>query len=193
MVDRGTETQWSSILGDIATSVDEAEYNALVKAAAEGSGLVAFGHDLGYEFSLLIWVSSSTAKAIATRLCLPEVRYMEVKFLWVKEALRHLFVQFARLLLERESRRRVDQDNDNEGNQGESVGGLFSSAEAQSLPSASLKKKKTTHRYLVTRCDHPLGSLHEPLELFSSFVRPYLYRPLCTSSSSTLTPVPTCS
>ena len=62
--------------GRCSSSVDEAEHNALVKAAAEGSGLVA-GHDLGYEFSLLIWVSNTTVKAIATRLGLPEVRHME--------------------------------------------------------------------------------------------------------------------
>ena len=43
--------------------------------------------DLGYEFQLRIWVDSSAAEAIVTRLGLRKVRHMEVKFLRAPEAL----------------------------------------------------------------------------------------------------------
>jgi hypothetical protein len=67
-------------------SVGEAEYYAMVKAAAEGLGIQAMAKDLGYDFGLRIWVDSSTAKAIASRIGLGRVRHMEVKYLWAQEA-----------------------------------------------------------------------------------------------------------
>lgn len=58
----------------------------MVKAAAEGLGIQAMAKDLGYDFGLRIWVDSSTAKAIASRIGLGRVRHMEVKYLWAQEA-----------------------------------------------------------------------------------------------------------
>ena len=49
-----TVQHWSSTQAIIALSVGEAEYYALVKAAAEGLAMVALGRDLGYEFNLHI-------------------------------------------------------------------------------------------------------------------------------------------
>ena len=77
---------WSSTQGSVALSVGEAEYYALIKAAAEGLGMVALGHDLGFDFKLRIWVDSNTAKAIVSRLGLGKVRHMEVRYLWAQEA-----------------------------------------------------------------------------------------------------------
>ena len=88
VVDGGTVKHWSSTQATIALSVGEAEYYALVKAAAEGLALQALAQDLGYELRLRIWVDSSVAKAIVTRLGLGKVRHMEVKFLWAQEAYR---------------------------------------------------------------------------------------------------------
>ena len=63
----------------------EAEYYALIKAAAEGLGMVSLGRDLGYDFKLRIWVDSNTAKAIVSRLGLGRVRHMEVRYPWAQE------------------------------------------------------------------------------------------------------------
>ena len=84
----GAIKSWSSTQGTIALSVGEAEYYAMVKAAAEGLALVALGEDLGFKLKLKLWVDSNAAKAIASRLGLGRVRHMEVKFLWAQEALR---------------------------------------------------------------------------------------------------------
>ena len=80
MIDGGTVKHWSSTQATIALSVGEAEYYALIKAAAEGLAMVALVRGLGYELSLRIWGDSTTAKAIVTRLGLGKVRHMEVKF-----------------------------------------------------------------------------------------------------------------
>ena len=79
---------WSSTQGTLALSVGEAEYYALIKAAAEGLGLQALAKDMGYEMKVRIWVDSTTAKAIAARLGLGRVRHLEVKYLWAQQALK---------------------------------------------------------------------------------------------------------
>jgi hypothetical protein len=43
---------------------------------------------MGYDFQLRIWVDSTTAKAIAARIGLGKVRHMEVKYLWVQQAMK---------------------------------------------------------------------------------------------------------
>ena len=86
MIDGGAIKHWSSTQGSVALSVGEAEYYALVKAAAEGIGMVSLGEDLGYNFRLRLWVDSNTAKAITSRLGLGKVRHLEVRYLWVQEA-----------------------------------------------------------------------------------------------------------
>ena len=67
-------------------SVGEAEYYALIKAAAAGLGIVSLGRDLGFDFRLRIHVDSNTAKAITSRLGLGKVRHMEVRYLWAQDA-----------------------------------------------------------------------------------------------------------
>ena len=101
MIDGGTVKHWSSTQATIALSVGQAEYYALVKAAAEGLAMVALGRDLGYEFNLRIWVDSTTAKAIVTRLGLGKVRHMEVKFLWAQEAIRRKLFEMRKITGER--------------------------------------------------------------------------------------------
>lgn len=64
----------------------EAEYYALIKAAAEGLGIIALGQDLGFDFKLRLHVDSNTAKAITARLGLGKVRHMEVRYLWAQGA-----------------------------------------------------------------------------------------------------------
>ena len=68
VIDGGTVKHWSSTQATIALSVGEAEYYALVKAATEALVMVALGRDFEYDLCLRIWVDSTTAKAIVTRL-----------------------------------------------------------------------------------------------------------------------------
>ena len=79
---------WSSTQKSIATSSGEAEFYALTKAAAEGLGVQAVAADLGWIFKLQVWVDSTAARAVANRTGLGKVRHLEVRFLWVQEALR---------------------------------------------------------------------------------------------------------
>ena len=85
----GAIKHWSSTQGSIALSVGEAEYYALVKAAAEGLGIPSLAQDVGIELKLRLWVDSTTADAIASRIGLGKVRHMEVKYLWAQEAHRN--------------------------------------------------------------------------------------------------------
>ena len=88
MIAGGVVKTGSSTQGTLALSVGEAEYYALTNAAAEGLGLQALAQDMGYEMKVRIWVDSTTAKAIATRLGLGRVRHMEVMYVWAQQALK---------------------------------------------------------------------------------------------------------
>ena len=146
--------------------------------------------------SVTIWdtsSSSSTVKAIATRLGLPEVRHMETKFLWVQKVLRHFSVQFARPPCRRESLADLSTKTM-----------TMREIKANQLEGSSHRPRHSHFQvrpwtYLRTIFGDSLRPpscswlFLEVSGLFSSFVRPYLDRPSCTSSSSTLTPVPACS
>ena len=79
---------WSSTQKTMATSSGEAELYALTKAAAEGLGVQSVAADLGYEMDLRVWVDSTAARAVASRTGLGKVRHLEVRYLWVQEALK---------------------------------------------------------------------------------------------------------
>jgi len=82
----GALKSWASTQGSIALSSGEAEYYSLVKAAAEGLGIQALAKDLGYDLQVRIWVDSTAAKSIVSRIGLGRVRHLEVKYLWAQEA-----------------------------------------------------------------------------------------------------------
>jgi hypothetical protein len=84
----GLVKTWSGTQTIIAQSSGEAEYYALVRAAAEALGLQSIMTDLGWRSTIRLWVDSSAAKAIASRTGLGRVRHMEVKFLWLQQAMR---------------------------------------------------------------------------------------------------------
>ena len=44
--------------------------------------------DLGWNMKVRIWVDSTAAKAIASRTGLGRVRHLEVRYLWVQDALK---------------------------------------------------------------------------------------------------------
>jgi hypothetical protein len=84
----GAIKTWSSTQSVAALSSGEAEYYALVKAAAEGLGIQSLAKDLGWDFKVRIWVDATAARGIACRTGLGKIRHMETKVLWVQDALK---------------------------------------------------------------------------------------------------------
>ncbi len=78
---RGGES-WSNRRATPALSSAEAEYFAIVKAAAETLGIEALAKDLGWEVRIHAMVDSTAAKAIASRNGLGKVRHLEVRYLF---------------------------------------------------------------------------------------------------------------
>jgi hypothetical protein len=88
MVAGGLVKTWSSTQATVAQSSGEAEYYALVRAASEALGLQSIMKDLGWQASIRLWVDSSAAKSIASRVGLGRVRHLEVKFLWLQQTVK---------------------------------------------------------------------------------------------------------
>ena len=88
LVDGGCVKNWSSTQATIAQSSGEAEYYAVVRAAAEALGMKSIMMDLGWHADIRLWTDSSAAKSIASRVGLGKVRHMEVKFLWLQEVVK---------------------------------------------------------------------------------------------------------
>ena len=88
MLGNGVVKTWSNTQTTIAQSSGEAEYYAIVRAAAEGLGMQSIMHDLGWKMRIRLWVDSSAARSIASRIGLGRVRRLEVKFLWLQEVVR---------------------------------------------------------------------------------------------------------
>ena len=84
----GVVKAWSKTQGPVALSSGEAEYYAMVKGTLEGIGLQSLARDLGWELELRLFVDSSAAKAIASRKGLGKVRHIEVRHLWLQQAVR---------------------------------------------------------------------------------------------------------
>ena len=82
----GLVKSWSNRQATPALSSGEAEYYAVVKAAAEALGMEALAKDLGWEVKVRLMVDSTAAKAIASRSGLGKVRHLEVRHLWVQDA-----------------------------------------------------------------------------------------------------------
>ena len=79
---------WSSTQASIAQSSGEAEYYALVRAASEALGMQSLMRDMGWDAKISLLVDSSAAKSIASRTGLGKLRHVEIKFLWLQEAVR---------------------------------------------------------------------------------------------------------
>ena len=72
----------------MALSSGEAEYDALVKAAAEALGAQALALDLGWTTKVRIWIDASAAKSMASRIGLGKMRHLEVRYLWLQGAVK---------------------------------------------------------------------------------------------------------
>ena len=93
MVSGGVVKTWSTMQATVAQSSGEAEYYAMVRAAAEALGVQSVMRDMGWEIAIRLWVDSSAAKSMASRIGLGRVRHMEVKFLWLQEAVKERRVE----------------------------------------------------------------------------------------------------
>ena len=97
-MDGGVVKSWSSMQTTVAQSSGEAEYYAMVRAAAEALGLQSIMNDLGWPAGVRIWVDSSAAKSMSARIGLGKVRHMEVKYLWLQEAVRDKRIMVKKIL-----------------------------------------------------------------------------------------------
>jgi len=88
MYSGGMLKSWSSTQATVALSSGEAEYYAVVKAAAEALGMIALLKDLGLIGQARLWVDSAAAKSIVSRVGLGKLRHLEVKYLWVQQVVK---------------------------------------------------------------------------------------------------------
>ena len=79
---------WSSTQGSVAMLSGEAEYYSAVKAASEALGVQALAADLGWAWRIRLWLDSTAAKSMASRMGLGRVRHLEVRFRWLQEVVR---------------------------------------------------------------------------------------------------------
>ena len=79
---------WSSTQATRALSVGEAEYYAVIKAAAEAIGLQSIAREFGWEFKVIIRSDSSTAKCISSRQGLGKLRHIQTQSLWIQQHVR---------------------------------------------------------------------------------------------------------
>ena len=93
----GVVKSWSSTQPSIALSSGEAECSALVNAAADGIGLQSILRDLGFETSVEVYVHSSAAKSIASRIGVEKVWHTHTKLLWIQEAIRDGRIQLTKI------------------------------------------------------------------------------------------------
>ena len=84
----GILKSWSKTQGPVALSSGEAEYYSMVRGTVEGIGLQTLAKDLGWDLELRLFVDSSAAKSIASRKGLGKVRHLEVRHLWLQQAVR---------------------------------------------------------------------------------------------------------
>ena len=79
---------FSSTQATVAQSSGEAELYAATKGAAEGLGVASSMRDLGWTAWMRLRVGSAAAKSMASRTGLGRVRNLDVRHLWLQEAVR---------------------------------------------------------------------------------------------------------
>ena len=77
---------WSTTQSTIAMSSAEAEYYALVEGAARGLGLQSMTQQMLIPKKIVLLTDSSAAKSFSSQRGLSRMRHMEVKNLWLQEA-----------------------------------------------------------------------------------------------------------
>ena len=77
---------WSGTQATVAMSSAEAEYYALVEGAVRGLGLQSMMRELGINANVVLATDSSAAKSFSSQRGLGRMRHIEVKNLWLQEA-----------------------------------------------------------------------------------------------------------
>ena len=88
MIGRHLLRAWSSTQPSIAMSSAEAEYYALAEGATRSLGLQSMMRELGLRKNIFVQTDSSAAKSFASQRGLGRMRHIEVKDLWLQEAIR---------------------------------------------------------------------------------------------------------
>ena len=96
-VDGGCLKTWSRTQKTRALSSGEAEYYSLVGGAAEGLGLQAVAMDLGWQMEVRLHSDAKAARGMAARRGLGKTRHVEVKYLWLQQAVRHKRVSIVKV------------------------------------------------------------------------------------------------
>ena len=89
---------WSRTQKARALSSGEAEYCALVTGCAEGLGMQSIAEDLGWDSEVRLWSDSSAARSVGNRRGLGKMRHVELKWLWVQDAVKDGRVKLKRVL-----------------------------------------------------------------------------------------------
>ena len=87
MIGRHLLRAWSSTQPSIAMSSAAAEYYALVEGATRSLGLQSMMRELGLRKNIFVQTDSSAAKSFASQRGLGRMRHIEVKDLWLQEAI----------------------------------------------------------------------------------------------------------
>ena len=88
---------WSATRAVIVLCYGEAEDYGVVKEASQGLGMQAMVQDLGMEVSLRLGSDASTARCIAARRGVGNVRRIEVCQLWLQEKVQEGNVRLMRV------------------------------------------------------------------------------------------------
>jgi len=78
---------WSSTQATRALSSGEAEFYAIIEGASRALGVQALMDDMGYTCKIKIRSDSSAGRAISLRKGTGKVRHLQVKYLWIQDAL----------------------------------------------------------------------------------------------------------
>ena len=67
-------------------SSSEAEYYAVENGSDEGVAVQAMAEELGWKMKVRVWTDSGGAKSAVSRRGIGRMRHMELKYLWIQEA-----------------------------------------------------------------------------------------------------------
>ena len=83
---------WSKTQTTVALSSGEAELHGIAAGMAQGIGLQALAHDLGFEVTLTLHSDATAAIGIARRRGMGKIRHLDCTDLWIQEKIRSTFV-----------------------------------------------------------------------------------------------------
>jgi len=78
---------WSSTQATRALSSGEADHYAIIEGASRALGVQSLMDDMGYECKIKMRSDSSAGRAISLRKGTGKVRHLQVKYLWIQDAL----------------------------------------------------------------------------------------------------------